>query len=180
MMNPNVPSRRTLLKSLGSGFGSLSLAGVLQQAGLLAAPIAGDSQSFGHTLAPRNGHFPAKARAIIQLFQNGGPSQMDLFDDKPELSKRNGQPHPEQVETFQLGNKNVLMGTAFKFARHGQSGMEFSELIPHLVVRRGRPVPGAVDVHGEQQPSVRDQHDADRQDVLGATRDGIVDRLRSG
>ena len=132
MMNPNVPSRRTLLKSLGSGFGSLSLAGVLQQAGLLAAPMAGDSQSFGHTLAPRNGHFPAKARAIIQLFQNGGPSQMDLFDDKPELSKRNGQPHPEQVETFQLGNKNVLMGTAFKFARHGQSGMEFSELIPHL------------------------------------------------
>ena len=132
MMNPNVPSRRTLLKSLGSGFGSLSLAGVLQQAGLLAAPMVGVSPSFGHTLAPRDGDFPAKARAIIQLFQNGGPSQMDLFDDKPELSKRNGQPHPEQVETFQLGNKNVLMGTAFKFARHGQSGMEFSELIPHL------------------------------------------------
>ena len=57
---------------------------------------------------------------------------MDLFDHKPELSKRHGQPHPEQVETFQLANKNVLLGTPFQFARYGQSGMEFSEIMPHL------------------------------------------------
>jgi len=125
-------SRRDVLKSLGGGFGTLALAGVMSDARLLAAEPETTANRHGHTLAPRDGHFPAKARAIIQLFQNGGPSQMDLFDDKPELSKRNGQPHPEQVETFQLGNKNVLMGTAFKFARHGQSGLEFSELIPHL------------------------------------------------
>ena len=128
----HLPMRRDVLRSLGGGFGTLALAGVMNDARLLAAESATTANHRGHNLAPRDGDFPAKARAIIQLFQNGGPSQMDLFDDKPELSKRNGQPHPEQVETFQLGNKNVLMGTAFKFARHGQSGMEFSELIPHL------------------------------------------------
>jgi hypothetical protein len=125
-------SRRDLLRSLGGGFGSLALAGVTGHAGLVAADSGVTTGSAGNSLAPRGGHFPAKARAVIQLFQNGGPSQMDLFDHKPELSRRNGEPHPEQVETFQLGNKNVLMGTAFTFARHGQSGMEFSELIPHL------------------------------------------------
>jgi len=122
-------SRREWLRSLGAGFGSLALASLMDEAGLLAAePTAGVRSD----LTPRPGHFPGKAKAVIQLFQNGGPSQMDLFDHKPELSKRNGQPHPEQVETFQLGNKNVLLGTAFKFARHSQCGMELSELIPQL------------------------------------------------
>jgi hypothetical protein len=125
-------SRRNLLQSLGSGFGTLALAGALNDAGLLKSAAAASTGVNDHPLAPRPGHFPAKAKAVIQLCQNGGPSQMDLFDHKPELSKRNGQPHPEQVEVFQGGNKNVLMGTPFKFAKHGQSGMEFSELIPHL------------------------------------------------
>lgn len=125
-------SRRDLLQSLGSGFGTLALAGMLSEAGLLSPAFAAVPSTSSNPLAPRNGHFPAKARAIVQLCQNGGPSQMDLFDNKTELTKRNGQPHPEQVEVFQLGNKNVLMGTPFRFAKHGQSGMEFSEIIPHL------------------------------------------------
>ncbi len=108
------------------------IAGLMSNSGLLADDADADRPRSGNALAPRSGHFPAKAKAVIQLCQNGGPSQMDLFDHKPELSKRSGQPHPEQVETFQLGNKNVLLGTPFQFTRHGQSGMEFSELIPHL------------------------------------------------
>jgi hypothetical protein len=131
--DPTMPiSRRELLTSLGGGFGSLALAGLLSEAGLLADDARADEGQSGHALAPRRGHFPAKAKAVIQLCQNGGPSQMDLFDHKPELSKRHGQPHPEQVETFQLANKNVLLGTPFQFSRYGQSGMEFSEIIPHL------------------------------------------------
>jgi len=125
-------TRRDFLQSIGGGFGAVALAGLLGQSGWLTQLDAAEVSPRADTLAPRQGHFPAKAKAIIQLCQNGGPSQMDLFDHKPELSKRNGQPHPEQVETFQLGNKNVLMGTPFQFSRHGQSGMEFSELIPHL------------------------------------------------
>jgi hypothetical protein len=125
-------SRRDILRSMGSGFGSLALAGIMHDAGLLAKESAAATRRGESSLAPRGGHFPGRAKAVIQLFQNGGPSQMDLFDDKPELSRHNGAAHPGQVETFQLGNKNVLMGTAFRFARHGQCGMEFSELIPHL------------------------------------------------
>jgi len=117
---------------MGGGFGTLALAGLLNDAGLLADDASTGELPGGNSLAPRGGHFPAKAKAVIQLCQNGGPSQMDLFDHKPELSKRNGEPHPGQVETFQLGNKNVLLGTPFQFSRYGQCGMEFSELIPHL------------------------------------------------
>ncbi|MEX0611000.1 MAG: DUF1501 domain-containing protein [Pirellulales bacterium] len=123
-------SRRHMLQSLGSGFGTLALAGVLREAGLLAAdppPSRAPDE-----LAPRPGHFRGKAKAVIQLFQNGGPSQMDLFDPKPELTKRAGQPHPDEVETFQLGNKNVLMGSPFQFAKYGQCGMDFSQIVPHL------------------------------------------------
>jgi hypothetical protein len=116
LIYPPELSRRHFLAGLGGGFGSLALHG------LLAAESAPRSSA----------HRPARARAVIQLFQNGGPSQMDLFDPKPELTRRNGQPHPEKVETFQLGNKNVLLGSPFRFSRHGQCGMELSELIPHL------------------------------------------------
>jgi len=127
-----IPSRRELLQSAGGGFGALALAGLLDQAGLLSPASAADVPPDARSLVPRPGHFPGKAKAVIQLCQNGGPSQMDLFDHKPELSKRSGQPHPEQVEVFQLGNKNVLLGTPFQFAKHGECGMEFSELVPHL------------------------------------------------
>jgi hypothetical protein len=106
-------SRRRFLAGLGGGFGTLALHGMLSE----------DASA---------SHRPARARAVIQLFQNGGPSQMDLFDPKPELTRRNGQPHLEKVETFQLGNKNVLLASPFQFSRHGQCGMELSELIPHL------------------------------------------------
>ena len=126
------PTRRELLQSMGSGFGTLALAGLLDQAGLLSPARAAEASRGANPLAPRQRHFPGRAKAVIQLCQNGGPSQMDLFDHKPELSARSGQPHPEQVEVFQLGNRNVLLGTPFKFSKRGQSGMEFSELIPHL------------------------------------------------
>ena len=118
-----------MLSQLGGGLGALGLLLVGADEGLRG----GESRGAGErSLSPRAGHFAPRARAVIQLCQNGGPSQMDLFDHKPELSKRNGQPHPGQVEVFQLGNKNVLLGTPFAFSRHGQSGLEFSELIPHL------------------------------------------------
>jgi hypothetical protein len=83
-------------------------------------------------LRARPSHFPPRASAVIQLMQNGGPSQMELFDPKPELNKRSGQPMPQSVETFQTGNTTTLLGGAFKFHRRGQCGMELSEVMPHL------------------------------------------------
>jgi len=124
-------TRREMLRQSGLAFGTLALAGILQDAELLG----GDSEQTtgaARGLSPRHGHFRGRARAVIQLFQNGGPSQMDLFDPKPELTRRNGQPHPEEVETFQLNNKNVLLSTPFQFHHRGQIGVEMGETIPHI------------------------------------------------
>ncbi len=67
------------------------------------------------------------------LMQTGGPSHVDLFDPKPELQKRDGQKHPERVESFQPGSQdNLLLASPFQFQRRGQCGMELSELLPHL------------------------------------------------
>ncbi len=87
-----------------------------------------------YNLQPKNGHHPAKAKSVIQLFMNGGPSQMDLFDPKPILNKMDGKPYPGNVED--LGNQGtanigVMMGGQYQFARHGESGMWMADALPH-------------------------------------------------
>ena len=121
-------SRRSMLQRTGMGIGTLALTHLLQNDGLRAAT----GKSFD--LQPKPPHFSARARSIIMLLQNGGPSQMDLFDPKPALNKHAGKKHPEDVESFQLGSEDdIVKGTSFKFARYGESGMDLSsELIPHL------------------------------------------------
>src|SRR5262245_60785908 len=93
-------TRRDFLWNSGFGIGGLALANLLAQEGY-AAPAA-DFQD----LRPRQGHFPARARAMVHFMQNGGPSQMDLFDPKPELQKRGGQSIPSTVEIYQKGNSD--------------------------------------------------------------------------
>ncbi len=88
-----------------------------------------------YNLTPKNGHHPARAKSVIQLFMNGGPSQMDLFDPKPLLRKYDGQPFPGDIES--LGNSNptdigVVMGGQYEFQRHGESGMWMADPLPHL------------------------------------------------
>ena len=154
-------SRRQMLQASGLGFGSLALAGLLRDAGLLASDSNVD-QSVPKDLKPRSGHSDGRAKAVIQLFQNGGPSQMDLFDPKPELTKRDGQPHPGEVETFQLGNKNVLMKSPFKFSQHGECGHGLRRNRAAHGVGGGRLVHDPDDAHAQQQPSVRHQLVSDR------------------
>ena len=125
-------SRRAFLQQSALGFGSLALAHLLARDGLLAAGEAERSASERFDLRPRLGHFPAQARSMILLFQNGGPSQMDLFDHKLELQKRDGQVYAEKVEVLQPGNSNQLMASPFKFQKQGACGMELSDLLPHL------------------------------------------------
>jgi Protein of unknown function (DUF1501) len=85
-------------------------------------------------LRPRPPHFPTKARSVIHLFMNGGPSQMDLFDPKPRLDRHHGQPYfdriPGEVENPQ--SAGALMRSPFRFAQHGQCGMWVSDALPHL------------------------------------------------
>ena len=116
--------RRRFLETSCLGFGTIALRGLLSAAESPATAIYND-------LRPRPVHFPAQAKSIIQLVQNGGPSQMDLFDPKPELTKRAGQPHPEGVEIHQPNNENKLLAPAFEFRKYGQCGMDISEVLPH-------------------------------------------------
>jgi hypothetical protein len=124
-------TRRRLLEKSGLGFGSLTLAYLLKENPLCGA-VSEPSRALFSDLKPRAGHFKGPAKAMVQLFQNGGPSQVDLFDPKPELNKRSGETITQQVETFQPGNKNVLLGSAFQFKRYGQCGMEMSDAVPRL------------------------------------------------
>ncbi|MCY3774711.1 MAG: DUF1501 domain-containing protein, partial [Candidatus Aminicenantes bacterium] len=103
---PQTISRRKLLEISGLGMGSVALASMLQ--------AEEDRRAF-NDLRPRKGHFPAPAKAVIQFVQNGGPSQMDLFDPKPELTKWSGKPHPDGVEIHQPNNANVLLASPFQF-----------------------------------------------------------------
>lgn len=76
-------------------------------------------------------HHPPTADAVICLFQHGGPSQMDLFDPKPELTKRDGQKYLGEIEAHFMGQKGNLLGSPYQFKPSGQSGIELSELLPH-------------------------------------------------
>src|SRR5207302_940058 len=107
-------------------FGGLALSYLLNQ------EAAGAAAAVTQDLKPRPTHFPAQAKAVVHFMQNGGPSQMDLFDPKPELQKRDGKPIPESVETYQKGNTEKVLGSPFRFHKRGQCGMELSEVMPHL------------------------------------------------
>jgi hypothetical protein len=124
MTPPIHPSRRELLARSGTGLGLLGLAGLLAQDG---RGEPGRSPS-ANPLAPKAPHFPAKAKHVIHLFMNGGPSQVDTFDPKPELTKRHG----ERVELKTGRKPGPLMRSPFAFRRYGQAGIEVSELYPEV------------------------------------------------
>ena len=126
-------SRRTILELTSLGFGRVVLSHLLADGGVAAAagtPAAAQVPVY-NDLRERKGHFPGRAKAVIQLIQNGGPSQMDLFDPKPLLAKMAGQPHPNGVEIHQPGNQNTLLPSPFEFRKYGQCGMDVSEVLPH-------------------------------------------------
>jgi hypothetical protein len=124
--------RREFLQQATLGFGTVALASLLEQESrrAVAAPPAAPG---GLDLRPRPGHFPARARSVIMLMQVGGPSQVDLFDPKPELSRRHGQEYRGDVEVLQPGSETKkLMASPFRFRPRGHCGMELSELIPAI------------------------------------------------
>jgi hypothetical protein len=121
-----IPSRRSFLQQAGLGFGSLALATLLhEQSRAQPAPA--------NPLAPRPPHFPARAKAVIWLFMTGGPSQVDTFDYKPELQRRDGQTlsgADPRTGFFQTSGR--CLKSPFRWARHGHSGSWVSDLFPHM------------------------------------------------
>jgi hypothetical protein len=130
---PIYRTRRDFLKRVGNGFGLLALAGLLDQEGLLISS-GHAAEAAVNPLAPRLSHFPAKAKSVIWLFMNGGPSHVDTWDYKPELAKRDGQELKgfDQNTGFFTDQVGPLMKSPFKFKQHGQSGAYASDLFPHM------------------------------------------------
>ena len=126
-------SRRRILELSCLGFGRVVLADLLGRDRLFGAETASTANvPIFSDLRARAGHFPASAKAVIQLVQNGGPSQMDLFDPKPQLTRMAGKPHPDGVEIHQPNNVNSLLSSPLKFRKYGQCGMDVSEALPHV------------------------------------------------
>ena len=134
-MNPEHPldlrgtllRRRWFLQQCGVGLGSIAATSLLSadsQAGVAKNP-----------LAPKQPHFKGKAKRVIYLFQAGAPSHLELFDPKPELTKHNGElPPADLLKDYRaafINPKSALLGPKFKFHKHGRSGTEFSEVLPH-------------------------------------------------
>ncbi len=125
-------TRRHFFQECGYGVGKVALASLLTG----ALPSNGRSQQAANPLAPRRPHFPAKARAVIHLFMAGAPSQLELFDYKPRLTQLEGRPIPPEVIGGQryafIRPDAAAMGPRYRFTRHGNSGAELSEMLPHL------------------------------------------------
>jgi uncharacterized protein (DUF1501 family) len=129
-------TRRYFFRECGIGVGKIALAGLLTDAFSaisFGSPVPGISHN---PLAPKSPHFPPKAKRVIHLFMAGAPSQLDLFDPKPALTKLEGKPLPPSVIGGQryafIRSDAAVLGPRFKFAKYGQSGAELSEMLPHL------------------------------------------------
>jgi hypothetical protein len=114
-----------MLRQCAVGFGSLAAAAMLaDEAAAAGAPA--------DPLAPRAPHFAPRAKRIIFLFMKGGPSHVDTFDYKPNLQRDDGKPLPFAKPRVQFAETGMLLGSPWKFARHGESGLAVSELFPHV------------------------------------------------
>ena len=125
-------SRREFLSRAGSGLGAVALGHLLNSAGWLPQAIANESTN---PLAAKQPHHPAKAKSIIWLFMEGGPSHLDLFDPKPALDRLAGKPMPPSFErpiTAMGTGDNTIMPTQRKWNQHGESGLWVSDWYPHI------------------------------------------------
>jgi Protein of unknown function (DUF1501) len=131
--DPRQVSRRWFLEQCGVGLGAIALGQLLQADGYGAAP---DKAANVNPLAPKAPHHAAKAKRVLFLFMAGAPSHLELFDYKPHLAKFDGTlPPPDLLKGYRaafINPSSKLLGPKFKFARHGDSGTELSELLPHL------------------------------------------------
>ena len=121
-------TRRWFFQECGVGMASLAALDMMRSSGMAApAPVS--------PLATKKPHYPAKAKRVIYLFMGGAPSHLELFDNKPELAKWDGKlPPAELLKGYRaafINPNSKLLGPRFKFAKHGQSGAEISELLPH-------------------------------------------------
>ena len=133
----NIWSRRGFFSRVGDGFYGAALAYLLGNDLFAANPFLSQRPQRTFDLQERPPRFPPRAKSVIHLFMNGGPSQVDLFDPKPALQKFAGQPPSRDLasEIRAVREAGGLMPSPFRFSKHGESGIELSELLPHLATR---------------------------------------------
>lgn len=124
-------SRRDLLAQTGCGFGALALAGLLQEESKADSLLDRAANPY----AVRQPHFAPKAKRVIFLYMPGGPSHVDLLDPKPRLATDNGQPLPFEKPKLERTKTGNLLASPWKFNKHGEAGIEVSELLPGLASR---------------------------------------------
>jgi hypothetical protein len=135
-MHPNntaCSTRRHFLAASSMGIGSVALAWLLNEDGLLAEPVRPELEPRKFDLTPKAPHARPQARAMISLFMQGGPSHLDLFDPKPTLAKYDGQKFPGEIKYDNAAQASAkVLACPWKFQKHGRCGTELSELLPHL------------------------------------------------
>ena len=126
-------TRRAMVRDMAGGFGALAVASLLEGSGFFARQAAAGAAP-GNPLAPHASHFPTRARSVIYLMMNGGPSQVDTFDPKPALEKYAGQPMPEGKKFINSGGRAVgfLTPAQRPFKPGGQSGLPVSDYFPRV------------------------------------------------
>lgn len=126
-------SRRQLLRDTTFGVGSVALAYLLNQERLLGNPAIADAERKHFDLRPKKPHHEPRAKAMISLFMQGGPSHMDLLDPKPKLNELDGKPFPGSIKYDNAAQaSSKVLGSPWKFRKHGRCGTEVSELLPNL------------------------------------------------
>ncbi|MFO0880638.1 MAG: DUF1501 domain-containing protein [Gemmataceae bacterium] len=117
------------MRRCANGFGAAALAALMADPAYGASPAPGVGRN---PLAPRPTHFKPRARSVIMLFMDGGPSQVDTFDPKPRLDREHGQPIKMKVEPTQFNNVGMVLKSPWKFRPRGKCGMPISDLFPHI------------------------------------------------
>lgn len=129
---PMNSSRRHFLSSSSLGLGGVALTWMLNHEGLLAEPKKPPLEPVVYDTLPKQPHHEPRAKAMISLWMQGGPSHLDLFDPKPVLAKYDGQPFPGTIKYDNAAQaSSKVLASPWKFTPHGESGIEFSELLPH-------------------------------------------------
>ena len=126
---PRPMGRREMLGRCANGFGAVALSALLgdRAYGADVAPRPGVDP-----MAPRPSHYPAKAKSVIFLFMDGGPSQVDTFDPKPRLDREHGLPIKARVQPTQFNNVGKVLKSPWKFRNRGESGIPVSDLFPEV------------------------------------------------
>ena len=122
-------TRREMLKKSACGFGAVALAGLLAENNF-AGLLDGDTQT--NLRAAPQAHFAPRAKRVVYLYMDGGPSQVDTFDPKPALEKAHGQPFKMKIEKTQFNNIGTTLMSPWKFRNYGECGTPVSDLFPHV------------------------------------------------